>query len=198
MGHGWHCCSSSLTSNSQKWYQHRVGGGGGGSLYLTTTRMNSALGWASDVSHFTVSLIVPGKVRKSQFLKRKASRSGESNLRPSAYQPSALTTRPQAGSRDRHVADFKLYNIQCVAMPSPWSNAIIVRVWVLIVTICGHVGHCFSSHATSKGYRSEKSHRQPFRQKTLHSSPSLLKAKRKWKLPKWLSETCRSATATRR
>ena len=61
------------------------------------------LTWASDVSHFHVSLTVQGKVTrqrpyKSQFLKRKVSRSGESNLRPSAHQPSALPPG-QAGSR---------------------------------------------------------------------------------------------------
>ena len=53
----------------------------------------------SDVSHFNVSLIVLGMhetVHKSQFyfLKRKMSRSWESNLRPSAYQPSALPRTP--------------------------------------------------------------------------------------------------------
>ena len=81
-------------------------GEGRGSLYsnryTVTTRMISALMRVSDVSHFKVSfLLCKGKVtrqcsvHKSQFWKRKVSRSGESNRRPSAYrQPSALTTRP--------------------------------------------------------------------------------------------------------
>ena len=45
------------------------------------------------MSHFNVSLIVQGKVPRvsiyHNIMKRKVSRSGESNLRPSAYQPSA-------------------------------------------------------------------------------------------------------------
>ena len=45
-------------------------------------------------SHFYVSLIVQGKVTRivsinHYIMKRKVSRSGKSNLRPSAYQPSA-------------------------------------------------------------------------------------------------------------
>ena len=54
--------------------------------YTVTTRMISALGWASDVSHFNVSLIMQDKVtrpsvHKSQFVKKRVSRSEESNLR---------------------------------------------------------------------------------------------------------------------
>ena len=58
----------------------------------------------NEVSHFTVSLIVQGKVTRQfpsvnhKIMKRKVSRSGESNLRPSAYRPSALPPG-QSGSR---------------------------------------------------------------------------------------------------
>ena len=73
---------------------------GRGSLYLTgytdSTRIISTLRYmGSDVSRFNVSIISAGQSHETvsinhNFWKRKASRSWESNLRLSAYQPSAL------------------------------------------------------------------------------------------------------------
>ena len=72
--------------------------------YTVTTRMISALG--SDVSHVNVSLTVLGKVTEQSpqitffFLKRRVSRSRESNLRPFAYQLSADQMDSQASSNE--------------------------------------------------------------------------------------------------
>ena len=62
----------------------------------------------SDVGHFNVSFIVwrDKSVHKSQCLKRKVSRSGESNLRPSGLRAERLTTRP---SRLMGKAAFKSF-----------------------------------------------------------------------------------------
>ena len=69
------------------------------------------------MSHFTVSFIVRGKVTRqcplSQFLKRKVNWSGESNLRPSAYQPSVLTPG-QAGSHILFHALLCFYTVAAV------------------------------------------------------------------------------------
>ena len=70
------------------------GGGGRGRLYTyrytVTTRMTPPLKMGSDESHFNVAIMVRYKVTRQRsqtttLLKRKDSRSGESNRRPSAY-----------------------------------------------------------------------------------------------------------------
>ena len=81
---------------------------GRGSLYITSYTVNhqndSRIKMGSDVSHFNVSMIIAGQshetvhVHKPQFVKRKVSRIGESNLRPSAYQPFGTLPPGQAGS----------------------------------------------------------------------------------------------------
>ena len=69
---------------------------------VVTTRMISALRWASDLSRFTVSLIVHrakslDSVQKSQFVKRKVSRSG--GVEPASFALSSRAPLPpgQAG-----------------------------------------------------------------------------------------------------
>ena len=67
----------------------------------------------SDVSHFNVRFInCAGQSHetvsiKSQFVQRKGSRSGESNLRPSVYQPSALPQAKPADVRSLSMMDAR-------------------------------------------------------------------------------------------
>ena len=76
----------------------------------------------SDVSH--VSISVQGKTRdsvhKPHFAKRKLSRSGESNLGPSTYQPSVLPPG-QAGSQP---ASFRLPADRLTTRPSRLTTCV--------------------------------------------------------------------------
>ena len=90
--------------------------------WLCPTIINETLKWLTTYAahrimpksfwqrHETMSI-------KTQFLKRKERRSGESNLRPSAYQPSALPPG-QAGSRGVEPAFFRLPAERLTARPS--------------------------------------------------------------------------------